>query len=760
MEVTLKLAVAVASLLAFAVAYDRDAPGIRLTGGSGPHEGNVQILFNFTTWKYVCDDGWGSRDAKVTCRQLGFAKAVRSWRKSYFPTRDTGGNGDYNSTYWSSNLQCTGDEQTLRTCNNGAANVKKCRGRRNAAGVVCTNKTETLKLTPTPSKASGKLTGEFKIRLEGESTHGFISTGFLEVFYDGVWGAVCSDNWTPVESFVACGNLGYPNIGMNLAPNGHAHYLVSHYVMKNVKCAGKESAIHECDHAGWRRHVCHSGKAVYLDCKRSPLLRDNRFDVALIENHSVRLRSGASHSEGRVEIKHDKKWGSICDDGWDINSANIFCRQMGFGTAKQATHEASFGQGSGKVWLDDIKCEGFETSIDNCKHARWGKSDCGHKEDAGVKCHYPYGKPVATLKLHGHYNPLKGHVRIMHNGIWKGICGIGWGMREAQVVCRQLGLGYPKKALSTTKYGMVRSMAMYDVKCSGDELSITHCEYVKPDRGRCRYYDIASVDCTPNAPDLVMDVAELKNSITIESKTLQSLSCAYEENCLGSDAKYQMWWPDMFNRTLMRFSARFWNRGTDDFRPNVRKTNWKWHHCHQHFHSMERFADYDLTDFNDVKRAEGHKASFCLEDYECEKGVKKLYNCARKGDQGVQVNCADTYKQHLDCQWVDVTQLKYGSYKLRVVLNPQNLVYETDYSNNIASCELEYVNRKTINVKSCKLEHCERMSVGGQGDGACCKFPFIYQGKQFHTCTSTGRKALWCATTGNYDKDGLWGYCK
>ena len=46
----------------------------------------------------------------------------------------------------------------------------------------------------------------------GTSKHGFISRGFLEVFVDGVWGGVCSDKWTETESYVACGNLGYPDI--------------------------------------------------------------------------------------------------------------------------------------------------------------------------------------------------------------------------------------------------------------------------------------------------------------------------------------------------------------------------------------------------------------------------------------------------------------------------------------------------------------------------------------------------------------------
>merc|ERR1712168_1546964 len=62
------------------------------------------------------------------------------------------------------------------------------------------------------------------------------------------------------------------------------------------------------------------------------------------------------------------------------------------------------------------------------------------------------------------------------------------------------------------------------------------------------------------------------------------------------------------NRTLLRFTARFWNRGTADFRSNNNKEFWEWHRCHQHFHSMERFADYDLTDMKGNKVAEGDKA--------------------------------------------------------------------------------------------------------------------------------------------------------
>lgn len=47
---------------------------IRLVGGT-KSEGNVQVLYK-GEWRYVCDDKFDIRDAKVVCRQLGFARAV------------------------------------------------------------------------------------------------------------------------------------------------------------------------------------------------------------------------------------------------------------------------------------------------------------------------------------------------------------------------------------------------------------------------------------------------------------------------------------------------------------------------------------------------------------------------------------------------------------------------------------------------------------------------------------------------------------
>ncbi|XP_057307160.1 lysyl oxidase homolog 3A-like [Hydractinia symbiolongicarpus] len=742
-------------LLLYAISLVNSAKTkIRLTGGEGSYEGNVEVFYK-NEWRYICDDNWDIRDAKVVCRQLGFVKALESTKKAHFLV-------DKNVTYWLDDVQCWGSEDDLGYCWNRGYGRHNCKHLKEVAGVVCSNITEHDIKIPVPSPASGPEEKSLSIRLKGKSLHGFTSSGYLEIQLNGTWGAICADGWSRENSYVACGNLGYHDIlDDDNIPNETGEQ-VSTYLMHQVACNGTESTLYECDHAGWETQQCIGETPVYLSCKRSPFLRENRFDKASLANHTVRLRGGSRHSEGRVEVKKMGRWGSICDDGWNIKNANVFCRQMGFGTAFEATHYASFGQGSGKVWLDEVNCTGAEEDIRNCSHLKWGEGDCGHREDAGVKCHFPYGEVEQPIRVVDGPNKNIGRVEVYHDGKWSGICGIRWGLREAEVACRQAGLGYARKGYSSSKYGLTRRLAMYDVICSGDELSLSHCFHKGIGKARCRYYDMAIVECSDKAPDLVMDYRLVKKSIRVESRGLYELTCAYDENCLSSTAAHYIHYPNLFHRTLLRFTSRFWNRGTDSFEPDVSKENWQWHTCHRHYHSMERFTDYDLIDQHHIKRAEGHKASFCLEDSKCEKGVSKFYNCTNRGNQGISVDCADNYKFNIDCQWIDITDVSNGKYKLRIIINPLRNVVESDYSNNYVACDLNIISQSHVNVTDCYIEPCEQMSEGGTGDGACCVFPFTFKGKQYHSCTTNGLpggRTLWCATTSNYDKDKKWGMC-
>ena len=100
----------------------------------------------------------------------------------------------------------------------------------------------------------------------------------------------------------------------------------------------------------------------------------------------LRLVNGSTGYEGRVEVHYNGEWGTVCDDGWDLNDAQVVCRQLGLGPAIAATGDAFFGQGSGHIWLSNLNCTGTELSIQDCLHSGLGTVECDHTGDAGVKC--------------------------------------------------------------------------------------------------------------------------------------------------------------------------------------------------------------------------------------------------------------------------------------------------------------------------------------------------------------------------------------
>ena len=106
---------------------------------------------------------------------------------------------------------------------------------------------------------------------------------------------------------------------------------------------------------------------------------------------NIRLRGGSNELEGRVEIFHNDQWGTVCDDLWDSNDAAVVCRQLGFSPTGavargQTAGQAPFGQGSGQIWLDDVRCAGTEARLIDCPANPIGTENCNHAEDAGVVC--------------------------------------------------------------------------------------------------------------------------------------------------------------------------------------------------------------------------------------------------------------------------------------------------------------------------------------------------------------------------------------
>ena len=94
----------------------------------------------------------------------------------------------------------------------------------------------------------------------------------------------------------------------------------------------------------------------------------------------------SANGTGRVEVSFGSEWGTICDDGWDLNDANVVCRELGYANAVRALEGPDTPQGSGPIWLDDVACTGSERNLTSCSHNGWKNHNCKHDEDAGVEC--------------------------------------------------------------------------------------------------------------------------------------------------------------------------------------------------------------------------------------------------------------------------------------------------------------------------------------------------------------------------------------
>ena len=205
----------------------------------------------------------------------------------------------------------------------------------------------------------------------------------------------------------------------------------------------------------------------------------------------VNNRDGVSVC-GRVEIFHDRQWGTVCDDRWNMAGGNVVCKQLGYLRAERVFYTAYYGRGTGPIWMDSVQCGEGDNSLADCGHGGWGVHDCVHSEDAGVCCERQQAAKPTTLpvrlrcpdcnvggsckacpdKMYPSRNDcflmsaVRGIVEVQVNGVWGTISAEGWGWNEATVVCGQLG--YPMAFFSRYSHSMTRLWPNYAVETEGE----------------------------------------------------------------------------------------------------------------------------------------------------------------------------------------------------------------------------------------------------------------------------------------------------
>lgn len=102
----------------------------------------------------------------------------------------------------------------------------------------------------------------------------------------------------------------------------------------------------------------------------------------------LRLAGGDSPCAGRVEVKLQGHWGSVGDDIWDMEDAEVVCKQLGCGSASGAYFALErFGAGDGPVNLALVDCSGSEATLWDCEIRGWGPyKGVAHGYDTAVVC--------------------------------------------------------------------------------------------------------------------------------------------------------------------------------------------------------------------------------------------------------------------------------------------------------------------------------------------------------------------------------------
>ncbi|XP_074521549.1 uncharacterized protein LOC141787165 [Halichoeres trimaculatus] len=261
---------------------------------------------------------------------------------------------------------------------------------------------------PTTTASGNSSAAEGEVRLvNGNSS----CSGRVEIFHRGQWGTVCDDSWglqDAQDANVVCRQLdcGPARSALSNAAFGQGSGPIW---LDDVSCYGNEPYLTDCRHPGFGIHNCRHIEDASVICigsnstapttpypatPTSPPIEVNITSTTASGNSSadegdVRLVNGNSSCSGRVEIFHRGQWGTVCDDSWGLQDAQVVCRQLGCGRVLSAQQSAAFGQGIGPIWMDDVMCTGSELKLSKCRHQGFGVHNCHHSEDAGVVCEAP-----------------------------------------------------------------------------------------------------------------------------------------------------------------------------------------------------------------------------------------------------------------------------------------------------------------------------------------------------------------------------------
>ncbi|KTG44250.1 hypothetical protein cypCar_00047424, partial [Cyprinus carpio] len=278
---------------------------------------------------------------------------------------------------------------------------------------------------------------------------------------------------------------------------------------------------------------------------------------------------------------------SVCDAAFDQQDAEVVCSEEldVWGSCTGAGEQLLLTKGDAQMWTQEIQCHLCPTSPPH-------KYNCSHDNNVGLVC-----ADLVNVRLVGGHNHCSGRVEVLHRGQWGTVCGDGWDLADAAVVCRELDCGEPVDALGDAHFASgLGPIWMTFVLCTGSESTLKNCGSSGWGKSRCDHGKDAGVICSGytdlrlvNGPDICSGRVERQYfskwgtlchacwDMRAASVLCRQLNCGIAVSVVGSD-----WfgegsdeiWADVFdcdgNETkLSECSISSWSRAECSHRQDV-----------------------------------------------------------------------------------------------------------------------------------------------------------------------------------------------
>ncbi|XP_044841497.1 antigen WC1.1-like [Mauremys mutica] len=220
-------------------------------------------------------------------------------------------------------------------------------------------------------------------------------------------------------------------------------------------------------------------------------------DAEVVWYAGYRLANGSTGCSGRVELRHGGTWGTLCDSHWDLQAAHTLCQQFDCGFPLSIPAGQLFGTGDGPVWNGTFGCERNESCLRDCPVTALGTTECPPGSEASVVCSGCLGGRLANG------TECSGRVEIRHGDTWRSLCASHWDLQDANVLCHQLNCGYAESIWGGAHFGEGNGTIWSDTfHCEGTESCLWDCSRMALGNSACSPRDTAGVICSGHSKSL------------------------------------------------------------------------------------------------------------------------------------------------------------------------------------------------------------------------------------------------------------------